>query len=130
LQWRGIGHDFAVGQTVLIVDDHPMFRRLARRLLEEEGFEVVGEAANGASALEAVRVLAPEIVLLDVMLPDISGLEVAARLASTRQQRTLVLTSSRSRADFGGALEEAASDGFVAKADLTATTFRAVLRRL
>ena len=58
---------------VLIVDDHPTFRRFARRLLQDEGFVVVGEAGDGASALDAVRELRPEVVLLDVMLPDVSG---------------------------------------------------------
>lgn len=114
--------------TVLIVDDHAVFRRFARRLLEEDGFDVVGEAADGESAVAAVEALAPDIVLLDLMLPDISGLEVADRLASTRRERTLVLTSSRSRADYGLAIDAAAADGFVAKGDLTAASFRAVLR--
>ena len=66
--------------SVLIVDDHPSFRASARMLLECEGFEVVGEAEDGMSALEAVDRLQPDVVLLDVQLPDINGFEVAARL--------------------------------------------------
>ena len=62
-----------MAETVLIVDDHAMFRRFARRLLEEDGFDVVGEAADGNSAIAAVEALSPDVVLLDLMLPDISG---------------------------------------------------------
>ena len=67
-------------QTILIVDDHPSFRATARRLLEIEGFAVLGEATDGASAIVEILRLAPDVVLLDVSLPDIDGFEVAARL--------------------------------------------------
>ena len=70
----------AMARTVLIVDDHPSFRASARMLLESEGFEVIGEAENGLGAIDAVHELAPDLVLLDVQLPDIDGIEVAARL--------------------------------------------------
>ena len=69
-----------VGPRVLIVDDHPSFRASARVLLEAEGFDVVGEAADGAQALTEAGRLSPEVVLLDVQLPDIDGFDVAARL--------------------------------------------------
>jgi len=80
----------------LIVDDHPTFRKFARRLLEEAGYAVVGEARDGEGAIEAVRDLQPAVVLLDVVLPDISGLEVAATLAEALDAPAVVLTSSRS----------------------------------
>ena len=67
--------------TVLIVDDHPSFRASARTLLEAEGYEVVGEAENGAAALQAVKDLKPDLVLLDVQLPDIDGFQVAEQLS-------------------------------------------------
>ena len=70
-----------MGRTVLIVDDHAPFRRAARELLTGAGFEVVGEAEDGAGALREALRLAPEVVLLDVQLPDIDGFEVARRLA-------------------------------------------------
>ena len=69
-----------MSRTVLIVDDHPSFRASARAMLESEGFDVVGEAADGASALEAVDALAPDVVLLDVQLPDMTGFDVCAEL--------------------------------------------------
>jgi CheY-like chemotaxis protein len=68
--------------TVLIVDDHAAFRASARALLQAEGFDVIGEAANGAAAVEAVAALRPEIVLLDIQLPDLDGLAVAEQLAA------------------------------------------------
>ena len=68
--------------TFLIVDDHARFRALVSTLLKEEGHEVVGEAAGGSAGLDAARRLAPDVVLLDVHLPDVSGFEVASRIAS------------------------------------------------
>ena len=66
---------------VLIVDDHAPFRALARRLLTADGFDIVGEAADGASAIDAARALHPDVVLLDVQLPDVDGFRVAQALA-------------------------------------------------
>jgi CheY-like chemotaxis protein len=118
-----------VSRTVLIVDDHPSFRATARALLEAEGFEVVGEAADGASAVEAARELRPELVLLDVQLPDIDGFEVAARLRPTQNGWTplIVLTSSRDGADFGSLVAESGAAGFVPKGELSGAALVALL---
>jgi DNA-binding NarL/FixJ family response regulator len=116
-------HYRLVSVTVLIVDDHPTFRSFARRLLEEAGFEVVAEAEDGAAAIEAARNHAPEAVLLDVVLPDRSGLEIAAELARTLQATAVVLTSSRSAADLGAALEEAPKRGFIPKSAFSGSAF-------
>jgi DNA-binding NarL/FixJ family response regulator len=105
--------------TVLIVDDHPSFRETARALLESEGFAVVGEAADGESALEAARRLHPEVVLLDVQLPDIDGFEVARRLSANGSAPSVVLTSSRDGADFGPLVERCGARGFIPKAELS-----------
>jgi DNA-binding NarL/FixJ family response regulator len=83
-------------RTVLIVDDHAPFRALARALLQLEDFEVVGEAADALSALDAVRRLRPNVVLLDIQLPDLDGFEVAHRLAQTADPPAIVLVSSLS----------------------------------
>src|SRR6266571_4153909 len=69
-----------MAMTVLIVDDHATFRSLARDLLESEGFEVIGEAESGTSAIERAAALRPDLVLLDVQLPDLTGFEVIERL--------------------------------------------------
>ena len=69
--------------SVLIVDDHPSFRASARALLQAEGFEVVGEAADGAEALRAAEELHPDVVLLDVQLPDTDGFDVATSASAT-----------------------------------------------
>jgi DNA-binding NarL/FixJ family response regulator len=105
--------------SVLIVDDHPTFRATAHALLEAEGFEVVGEAEDGASALEAAARLEPDVVLLDVQLPDIDGFEVAARLAADGSDARVVLVSSRDGSDFGPLVERSGAVGFIPKAELS-----------
>jgi DNA-binding NarL/FixJ family response regulator len=116
-----------VGFTVLIVDDHPTFRKFARRLLEHAGYEVVGEAEDGVAAIEAARRLRPMAVLLDVLLPDISGFAVADELAGSLAGGAVVLTSSRSARDLGAALDEAPARGFIAKSDFSGAAFAALV---
>src|SRR3954453_23633164 len=118
-----------MGTTVLIVDDHTSFRRFARRLLEEAGFRVVGEAEDGATAIEAARDLAPAAVLLDVLLPDRSGLDIAAELAQTLAAAAVVLTSSRSASDLGAALDAAPKRGFIPKSDFSGSAFAELVER-
>src|SRR5215471_8412085 len=113
--------------SVLIVDDHPAFRASARRLLEGEGFQVVAEAADGASGIALARELRPDLVLLDVMLPDRSGFEVAEELSSSRSK--VVLVSSRSKADYGRRLRRTSAVGFVSKDKLSGDAIRALLGR-
>ena len=113
--------------TVLIVDDHPSFRATARALLEAEGFEVVGEAADGTEALEQFARLRPEVVLLDVQLPDLDGFQVAARLTSNGNRAAVVLVSSRDGSDFGPLVEESGARGFVPKAELSGEKLAALL---
>ena len=113
--------------SVLIVDDHPSFRASARMLLEAEGFDVVGEAENGQSALRAVRELRPDVVLLDVQLPDIDGIEVAARLTENGAGPAIVLTSSRDLADLGPVRDRCDVRGFIPKAELSGAALEALL---
>ena len=124
---RGVDVRIAdVSRSVLIVDDHASFRRFARRSLEQAGFEVVGEAEDGTSGLEATCRLAPDVVLLDVLLPDVSGLDVARRLAPCESTR-VVLTSSRAADEFGVALDEAKADGFIPKSELSGASLARLL---
>lgn len=114
---------------VLIVDDHAQFRASARLLLESQGFEVVGEAANGLSAIERAGALAPDLVLLDVQLPDIDGFEVAGRLRDMGMDGlpAVVLVSSRDGGELGPLVKASGARGFVAKADLSGERLRALL---
>lgn len=105
--------------TVLIVDDHSGFRTLARRLLESGGFRVVGEAAGAVEARSAVPTLHPQVVLLDVNLPDGDGLLLAEELTDAAHAPAVVLISSHERSDFGDRLERTGARGFISKADLT-----------
>jgi len=116
-----------VRRSVLIVDDHAGFRSWARALLEMQGYLVVGEAEDGVSAITLIRAVKPEVVLLDIRLPDIDGFEVTRRLVRQGSEATVVLVSSRDAADYGGQLANSGAQGFIAKADLSATALEAVL---
>jgi DNA-binding NarL/FixJ family response regulator len=122
LVWRQSSH---MAVSVLIVDDHPSFRASARMLLESEGFDVIGEAEDGEGALIAVRELEPDVVLLDVQLPDIDGPEVAARLAAANGlSPAVVLTSSRDLHDLGAI---GGVRGFIPKSELSGPALEALL---
>ena len=113
--------------TVLVVDDHETFRSFARALLATEGFEVVGESPDGASALAAATELRPELVLLDVQLPDLSGFEVSRRLVDAGVPSVVILVSSREASDYDGAIGESGARGFISKAELSGQALRALL---
>ena len=112
--------------TILIVDDHPSFRATVRTLLVADGFEVVGEAEDGRSALEAVKQLQPDLVLLDVQLPDMDGFTVLEHLEGDNPQ--VVLVSSRDASDYNGLIRTSGARGFIAKAELTGAAVRFLLR--
>jgi DNA-binding NarL/FixJ family response regulator len=118
--------DPSVATSVLIVDDHARFRASARKLLELDGFEVVGEAADGGTALALARALRPELVLLDIVLPDTSGFEIAEQLAGTAAK--VILTSSRESRDYGRRVRRSGALGFIAKDQLSGEALRALLR--
>ena len=121
-------HSGRMRQTVLIIDDHAAFRRMARAVLEIDGYAVVGEASDAASGLLEARRLEPEIVLLDVGLPDESGLDLAARLTCDADAPAVVLVSSRDRSDLGPLVERSGARGFIAKAELSADALERTVR--
>ena len=96
-------------------------------LLEAEGFNVIGEAVDGASAVEETSRLKPQLVLLDVQLPDIDGIEVAARLTANGSAPAIVLTSSRDLADLGPVRDRCDVRGFIPKAELSGAALEALL---
>ncbi len=114
-------------RTVLIVDDHPSFRRTARLLLEADGFDVVGEAVDGRDGLSKARALRPELVLLDVNLPDVDGFDVAASLSRDPAAPAIVLVSSRHEDDFGPMVSRCGARGFVSKADLSGEALERIM---
>jgi CheY-like chemotaxis protein len=116
-----------MAHSVLIVDDNARFRSRARRWLEASGFAVVAEAADGATALEAVRNHRPAVVLLDVQLPDMSGLSVADRLTREPDPPAVVLTSTHEAGDFGDSAARCGARGFLPKADLSGEALSALL---
>jgi DNA-binding NarL/FixJ family response regulator len=113
--------------TVLIVDDHPSFRSTARALLEAEGFDVLGEASDGQEAIVAAEALRPDLVLLDVQLPDQTGFDVASTLTANGLCVSVILVSSRDGSDYGPLVEESGALGFVAKGELSGARIAALL---
>ncbi len=118
---------WAARNRVLIVDDHGPFRSIAGQLLTADGFVVVGEAADGAAAIRVCAQLHPDIVVLDVQLPDLDGFAVAALLTTRAAAPVVVLVSSRSRADYGSRIVECGARGYLAKAELSGRALRRLL---
>ncbi len=113
--------------SVLIVDDHTGFRRRARRLLEAEGYDVVGEAHDGAGGVSAARELAPDLVLLDVNLPDMDGFAVAEQLTGAPDAPAVVITSTRDAADVADRVRACGARGFVPKGELSGAALAALV---
>lgn len=96
-------------------------------MLERAGHQVVAEAADGAGALAAARARWPDLVLLDIGLPDVSGFDVAARLAELDPAPAIVLVSNRGRDDVGSRAQRNGVIGFIPKEELSAEALAAVL---
>ena len=113
--------------TLLIVDDNQAFRAFARRLLESEGLTIVGEAADGETALDMARVLQPDVVLLDVVLPDLDGFSVCAALTSRQPSPAVVMTSSRAPSAYRRRIAASRARGFVPKSELSGDAVTALV---
>jgi DNA-binding NarL/FixJ family response regulator len=113
--------------TLLIVDDHAVFRSTARALLEIDGWNVVGEAGDGTSGLSAARSLKPDVVLLDVRLPDIDGFTVAERLTAGGDGPAVIVTSSSDDPLYPERALRTGACGFVAKHDLSGAALHRLL---
>ena len=112
-------HHSGVAQRVLIVDDHEQFRTVARALLEAEGFEIVGEAENGAATFAEVERARPDLVLLDVQLPDANGFDIAHAICALHDGPAVVMISSRDASDFGSRIATCGARGFIQKSRLS-----------
>jgi DNA-binding NarL/FixJ family response regulator len=124
---RDLWEDRAMRRTILIVDDHEAFRESAAALLEAEGFDVVGAAADGDDAVAQAQELQPQVVLLDIQLPDLDGFAVAERLAALPEAPRVVLISSREASAYGHRLREAAARGFITKRELSGRALAALV---
>jgi DNA-binding NarL/FixJ family response regulator len=113
--------------TVVIVDDHADFRDAATALLDAEGFHVIGAARDGAGALDAVARLRPEVVVLDIQLPDLDGFSVAERITAEPDAPAVVLVSSRDPSDFGTLVTVSGAKGFIAKGELSGAAIAELL---
>ncbi len=122
-----IATDEAPSGTVVVIDDHAGFRQVVRETLAAAGWQVVGEAATGATAVDLVARLAPDLVLLDVVLPDMDGFAVAERLAAAGCASAVVLVSGHDRCDFDGRVRAAPVRGFLAKEMISGRSLAALL---
>jgi DNA-binding NarL/FixJ family response regulator len=116
---RAAGEQRRPARRVLVVDDHPSFRRSASALLAAEGYEVVAEAVDGASAVALAKEVEPDLVVLDIQLPDLDGFAVAECLLTSDPDLEIVLVSSRDRSSYGPLIEASGARGFLAKDDLS-----------
>jgi DNA-binding NarL/FixJ family response regulator len=113
--------------TILIVDDNDVFRSSARAVVQAAGYDVVGEAEDVAGAVAQVHALHPDVVLLDIQLPDGDGFALADQLAAEEGAPTVVLISSRERADYGSRVDDAPAAGFINKLDLSGASLEALI---
>jgi DNA-binding NarL/FixJ family response regulator len=113
--------------SVYVVDDHALFRRVAKTLLEAEGYEIAGEASSGETALDELEKAHPDVVLLDVQLPGIDGFEVARRISETEHPPAVLLTSTRPADAYGDLMGAAHARGFIQKQDLSGQTVASLL---
>jgi DNA-binding NarL/FixJ family response regulator len=114
--------------TVLLVDDHAGFRAQARVLLAAAGFDVVAEAEDAAGALETARSLLPEVILLDVQLPDGNGFDLARAILDGDDPPIVILISSREAADYGTQIDRSGARGFISKTELSVGAITALVR--
>ena len=114
--------------SVLLVDDHEQFRSEGRAMLEAEGYVVAGEAVDAASALREAERIGPDVIFLDLGLPDRSGLDIVAPLRSVAPGARVMLVSARPRTDYGERIAACGADAFIDKAALTPAALAAALR--
>jgi DNA-binding NarL/FixJ family response regulator len=113
--------------TAVLVDDDGGFRRLARLALAADGVQVIAEATTGDSALQAVLEHGPDVVLLDIGLPDIDGTEVARRLRATAGCRSTIILISSRESGYGRRVAAGCAAGFIRKDRLSSAAIEAIV---
>ena len=116
-----------MARSILVVDDDPAFRELAGRLLTAAGLKVVGQAENAATALTAAHELRPDAALVDVDLPDRTGIELATELTALPWRPLVVLTSVDSEAAMPDDVRRSGAEAFVHKSELADGSLRRLL---
>src|SRR4051794_31202062 len=114
-------------RRILVIDDNTAFRRALGRVLETELFTVIAEAATGASGVELAREHEPDLVIVDVQLPDNDGFHVAEQLAALRLPMAVILTSGLDSSDLGSLVAESSARGFISKAEISVGAIDALL---
>lgn len=112
---------------VLVVDDSQVFREAVQRLLVAAGHRVVGSAGSGEEGLRQMARVRPDLVLLDIQLPEMDGLAVAAVLAELPDPPRVILISSRAAGTYGRQLAGVPAAGFLAKHELSPQSLAALL---
>lgn len=102
--------------TALVADDHPFIRFTLKMLLEQINIKVVAEADNGADAVKLARVHSPNIIILDICMPKLDGLEVLRRITKMRLPSKIIIFSSRSELFYSARCMQAGAAGFISKA--------------
>jgi len=113
---------------VIVVDDRPHFRLLLRRVVEATGFEVVGEADSGERAVAAAAELYPELVLMDVEMPGVDGIEAARRIKRDRPSTVVVLVSADHPDDLPPGAASCLADEIVWKSKLRPAVLEEIWR--
>ncbi len=116
-----------MGRTILVVDDDERFRRWAVAWLRAEGYDIVGEANGADAAVSWVRRLRPEVVLVDVQLPDLDGFELTEMLRAEPHAPAVLLISSRDASDYGDRISSSGARGFIRKDQLTSDVIEPLL---
>jgi DNA-binding NarL/FixJ family response regulator len=116
-----------MSRRVLVIDDHADFRALSRQVLEGPAFSVVGEAASAAQGLAMTRALQPDVVILDVGLPDGNGFDLAGELLQSVPQPAVLLVSSRDWGQLSRRVRASGACGFLPKEELSPAAVEAML---
>lgn len=115
------------GQRILVVDDDVEFGTAASHLLVASGYDVVGQPGTAAGGLSAALALRPDVVLLDISLPDGNGFDVAKQLTELESPAALIMISSREGAALWAAACESGARGFLPKSKFSVSSIRALL---